>query len=213
MKGILLVLLVLGLNSLNAVTLERSNYYGKFPKNDIRIHYEKDKGECHPAYRPEDAKDWIAIYKKGTSSAWKNVIKWAWVKDLHGYAPCDEDHIYPNVKKGLENGIGLVKLMGRDSGFIAAKATLANDSPRPNVCLTEGATGHSTHSGPIPQTRKAAPCRISKKPGWDSDAAAVSISTNMKVVAATVCFRIILGQVDVGQWSIEVRVQGDFLQL
>ncbi len=35
--------------------------------------------------------------------------------------------------KGAENGIGLVKLMGRDSGFIAAQATLANADV--NFCL------------------------------------------------------------------------------
>jgi 6-phosphofructokinase 1 len=35
--------------------------------------------------------------------------------------------------KGTENGIGLVKLMGRDSGFIAAQATLANTDV--NFCL------------------------------------------------------------------------------
>ncbi len=35
--------------------------------------------------------------------------------------------------KGTENGIGLVKLMGRDSGFIAAQATLANADV--NFCL------------------------------------------------------------------------------
>jgi len=35
--------------------------------------------------------------------------------------------------KGAENGIGLVKLMGRDSGFIAAQATLANTDV--NFCL------------------------------------------------------------------------------
>ncbi len=34
---------------------------------------------------------------------------------------------------GARNGIGLVRLMGRDSGFIAAAATLANDDV--NVCL------------------------------------------------------------------------------
>jgi 6-phosphofructokinase 1 len=35
--------------------------------------------------------------------------------------------------KGTENGIGLVKLMGRDSGFIAAQAALANADV--NFCL------------------------------------------------------------------------------
>lgn len=48
--------------------------------------------------------------------------------------------------KGVYNGIGLVRLMGRDSGFIAAAATLANSVV--NFCLIpeiplelEGATG------------------------------------------------------------------------
>ncbi|MFC1591594.1 ATP-dependent 6-phosphofructokinase [Thermodesulfobacteriota bacterium] len=48
--------------------------------------------------------------------------------------------------KGAEHGIGLVKLMGRDSGFIAAQATLANADV--NFCLVpevpfqlEGAEG------------------------------------------------------------------------
>lgn len=35
--------------------------------------------------------------------------------------------------KGADNGVGLVKLMGRDSGFIAAQATLANADV--NFCL------------------------------------------------------------------------------
>ena len=28
-------------------------------------------------------KDWVAIYKKGSSNAWQNVVKWAWVKDFN----------------------------------------------------------------------------------------------------------------------------------
>ncbi len=38
-----------------------------------------------------------------------------------------------NEAKGAYNGIGLVKLMGRDSGFIAAEATLANSDV--NFCM------------------------------------------------------------------------------
>lgn len=38
-----------------------------------------------------------------------------------------------NEAKGVRNGIGLVRLMGRDSGFIAASATLANSVV--NFCL------------------------------------------------------------------------------
>ena len=42
--------------------------------------------------------------------------------------------------KGAENGVGLVKLMGRDSGFIAAQATLANADV--NFCLIPFPTHH-----------------------------------------------------------------------
>ena len=34
-------------------------------------------------------KDWIAIYKKGTSTAWENVIHWSWVKDLTCSVPAE----------------------------------------------------------------------------------------------------------------------------
>ena len=38
----------------------------------------------------EKKQNWIAIYKKGSSNNWKNVITWAWVKDLqNGIAPGD----------------------------------------------------------------------------------------------------------------------------
>ena len=40
-------------------------------------------------------KDWIAYYKKGTSTAWKNVLKWHWVKDLDCVAPDDCHDVVP----------------------------------------------------------------------------------------------------------------------
>jgi len=36
-----------------------------------------------------EGKDWIAYYKKGTSTDWDNVLKWHWVKDLTCSAPAD----------------------------------------------------------------------------------------------------------------------------
>lgn len=30
----------------------------------------------------KNSQDWIAVYKKGTSTEWENVINWAWIKDL-----------------------------------------------------------------------------------------------------------------------------------
>ena len=34
-------------------------------------------------------RDWIAIYKKGASTEWKNVIDWSFVKDLECVAPAE----------------------------------------------------------------------------------------------------------------------------
>jgi 6-phosphofructokinase 1 len=48
----------------------------------------------------------------------------------HARAAIDAAHVEAT---GARNGVGLVKLMGRDSGFIAAAATLASDDV--NVCL------------------------------------------------------------------------------
>ena len=45
----------------------------------------------------DKSKDWVAVYKKGTTTAWQNVINWAWVKDLHGQAPGD---YYGHIFKG-----------------------------------------------------------------------------------------------------------------
>jgi hypothetical protein len=40
-------------------------------------------------------KDWVAYYKKGTSTAWENVIKWYWVKDLKCSNPDDCHDVLP----------------------------------------------------------------------------------------------------------------------
>lgn len=61
-----------------------------------------------------------------------------WVERSFGFATAVEEAakaitVAHNEARGAFNGIGLVKLMGRHSGFIAAHATLAN--PNVNMCL------------------------------------------------------------------------------
>jgi len=52
---------------------------------DVLIDYHRDADR----EIRDKSKDWVAVYKKGTSTAWQNVINWAWVKDLSGQAPGD----------------------------------------------------------------------------------------------------------------------------
>jgi hypothetical protein len=47
-------------------------------------------------------KDWIALYKKGASTEWKNVIDWNWVKDLDCIAPAPCHDLF--LAKGLPEG-------------------------------------------------------------------------------------------------------------
>ncbi|MGE0821463.1 MAG: ATP-dependent 6-phosphofructokinase [Candidatus Binatia bacterium] len=62
-----------------------------------------------------------------------------WIERSFGFATAVEEATKAiegahNEARGAWNGIGLVKLMGRHSGFIAAHATLANSNV--NFCLT-----------------------------------------------------------------------------
>ncbi len=47
--------------------------------------------------------NWVAIYKKGASNDWKNVIKWSWVKDLYS-VPSDEPAVKRYFTYTLPNG-------------------------------------------------------------------------------------------------------------
>ena len=39
--------------------------------------------------------DWVAVYKAGSSTEWKNVLSWSWVRDLQGLSPNDgEGHLF-----------------------------------------------------------------------------------------------------------------------
>jgi len=71
MKRILYILLILGLNFLNAASLSSTKSVYKVGE-DIVIKV-KDL-EYHP-------KNWIAIYPKGKSSSGSNVIRWKWTKE------------------------------------------------------------------------------------------------------------------------------------
>ncbi len=62
----------------------------------------------------------------------------AWVDQSFGFSSAVDEAIRAieaahNEARGAENGIGIVKLMGRHSGSIAAHATLSN--PDVNVCI------------------------------------------------------------------------------
>jgi len=71
MKRILFIILILGLNFLNAASLSSTKSVYKVGE-DIVIKV-KDL-EYHP-------KNWIAIYPKGKSSSGSNIIRWKWTKE------------------------------------------------------------------------------------------------------------------------------------
>jgi hypothetical protein len=83
----------------NAVELyKKSNMYDDHPyldgNIDVRIQYDYNNVDDF------SKKDWIAIYKKGASVEWKNVIVWSWVKDL----PSDLGGGYTFFRKKLPVG-------------------------------------------------------------------------------------------------------------
>ena len=46
-------------------------------------------------------KDWIGIYKKGSSNEWKNVLSWKWVKDINTKDNNDDTTQYGSLKVKL----------------------------------------------------------------------------------------------------------------
>ncbi|CAA6811457.1 MAG: Unknown protein, partial [uncultured Sulfurovum sp.] len=51
-------------------------------------------------YSPTN-QDWLAIYKQGTSTDWKNVIIWTWVDKLSRNAPMDSKIHWMEALRGL----------------------------------------------------------------------------------------------------------------
>ena len=74
----------------------------------------------------ETSKDWIAISKEGSSTAWRNVLHWSWVKDLScsNYdstgLDCNDDFPIPLA---LDNGNYEVRYFKNNSYTISASET------------------------------------------------------------------------------------------
>ena len=96
----LFIMTILILSFAEGITLNKwyhsvsSEQYGVF---DTQIRFTNNE------YRESVAnKDWIAIYKKGTLTAWENVLHWNWVKDLACSAPSECHDLF--LARGLEEG-------------------------------------------------------------------------------------------------------------
>jgi len=84
----------------NKVTLmEGADPMGFYISDAVSIDYGDENNKHIPK------KDWIAIYKKGDSTAFKNVIRWSWVVDLPHNGP-DEvaSRAFMGLSKNLKNG-------------------------------------------------------------------------------------------------------------
>lgn len=81
----ILALLSLSVNSLHAMNVKfKKVNYGQ---NIIQLIFDTTNRDDHIG---KNKNNWVAIYKKGDSNDWKNVLKWAWVKDIqNGIAPAD----------------------------------------------------------------------------------------------------------------------------
>lgn len=74
-------------------------------KKSIDIDY-VDEGDPSYDFTSKDyGEDWIGIYKKGTSVAWKNVLKWSFIKKLKPASPSPGPHLFEDIEKDLPNGI------------------------------------------------------------------------------------------------------------
>jgi len=67
------------------------------------------------------SKDWVGLYKKGQSTAWKNVLTWAWVKDFKGTDIAEETmRLSKNIN--LQDGEYEVRYF-RDNSFTTYKSS------------------------------------------------------------------------------------------
>jgi len=80
---------------------------------DLRLEYAE-------AVEEQNIKDWVAIYRKGESTQWKNVLVWKWVKDLSGIAPMDYNgHMLP--RQNLPAGTYVARFF-RNNSYIVDKS-------------------------------------------------------------------------------------------
>ena len=59
--------------------INMNNITGSYKNGKIKFHVSLN---WHKPFNP-GKKDWVALYKKSNSNAWKNVLTWAWVKDFN----------------------------------------------------------------------------------------------------------------------------------
>ena len=99
-----------------------------FPKKEVRIEWNNE------AINPSN-KDWIALYKRGDSVAWGNVVSWKWVKDLDCSNPdpegCHDAYHMDGLKKGLYD----VRYFKNNTFKITTSIPLNNDIQN-NINLT-----------------------------------------------------------------------------
>ena len=84
----------------NKVTLiEGADPVGVYIGDSVSIDYGYENNKHIPK------KDWVAIYKKGDSTAFKNVIRWSWVVDLTRNGPdSGASRAFMGLSKNLKNG-------------------------------------------------------------------------------------------------------------
>jgi len=111
LKKSLLLGLLLSFQTLNAFTLFETDH-----GNYLKI---------NPNFHNEGKTDWIAVYSKGSSTDWKNVIKWKWATDTW-----DKDlYLIPTLK----NGDYEVRYFKNNSYKIADSYALHIDHDKPKV--------------------------------------------------------------------------------
>ena len=106
----------------------------------------------------DKSQDWIAVYKKGTTNDWKNVINWAWVNNLLGNHPGDNyGHIFRDTHI-VEAGEYEVRFF-KNNSFIVDKSlsftikkipSFLNKIYKagPNTIHTNGFDGHTFTPAP-----------------------------------------------------------------
>lgn len=83
-----LITLSLLLSFGEAITLEPND---TLLNGNINVFMQYEEGEVL------NNQDWVAIYKKGSSTVWENVIDWGWIKDYRGIFPGNIGHNFPAI--------------------------------------------------------------------------------------------------------------------
>jgi len=85
-----------------------------YPK--VKLHGNKSFSIRYHRSAPIKNRDWIGVYKKGTSNSWGNVIQWKWVKDLVCDNSVDPSYTYIDFSDQLPKGEYEIRFF-RDNSF------------------------------------------------------------------------------------------------